>query len=117
MALTINEEVVSKSGVKFPRAYAAGLSYKHGEVPFLEWFLETLTVYDDGSTLSESPPVDKIKSEYNETLTYPLINPETGETIGTASDQQLFCLLYSRFIRDLTAWQVTETARLAAGQP
>ncbi len=110
MALTINEEVISKTGVRFPRAYAAGLSYKHGETPFLEWFLETLTVYTDGTTLSEAPPVDKIRSDYNETLTYPLINPETGETIGTASDQQLFCILYSRFLHDLT----TEMNRLAA---
>jgi hypothetical protein len=103
MAITINEEVVSKSGVKFPRAYSAGLSYRHGETPFLEWFQEMLTVFSDGTTVSEPHPIPKIASQFDAELTYPLLNPMTGETIGVGSDQVLFAHLFSRWHYDLLA--------------
>ena len=105
MAITVGEEVVSKTGTKFPRARAAGLSYVHGETPYIEWWMEFLTAYSDGTVETGPWLQEKIRGDYTPGLTYPLIHPQTGAEIGTASDDALFAHLFSRWHYDLTQAQ------------
>ena len=96
-------------GRKWDRARVITVINEYGQPPVIEYAEERITVDASGAKISAEGR-GSLTVTYAANSPFPLIHPETGVTLGTATDDQLAMMLYSKYIADRAA----EDARLAA---
>lgn len=97
----VNTSVVTNTK-EFDRSYKITILNPDGGVPSITFEEERIrrTTEGDGPTMSMSlGRTGKIDKAFTGALTFDLLNPETGETLGgQGTDTELAVLLYSLYI-------------------
>jgi hypothetical protein len=94
MANYKNSEIVGES---WQRACRVVIENPYGEIPSIQFAEEKMFLIDNEMI---PRPLDRLSETMSDpTMTFPLINPSTGEVLGTtASYQDVYIMLHSLYI-------------------
>ena len=87
---------VSLTGVSWQRAHLITIANSHGGTPWIKFQEERITQLSDGQVL-HSPVGELIEEMVDPSTVFNVINPLTGDIVGTATYQDLQVLLYSLY--------------------
>lgn len=97
-----NEEtsVETITTTTFDRSYKITVQNPHNGTPSIEFEEETIKRTNDGSTIQDMSlgRISSLKESFTGSMTFDLLNPLTGDPLGTtATDADLQVLLYSLY--------------------
>lgn len=98
-------------GLPYQRACRVVIENQYNRAPRCEFHEEMISDY---GTDYLSKQVGSLRITYDPAKEYPLLNPETGDTIGTFTQGQLYAMLYSVYISEAMARDAEIEAQRAA---
>jgi hypothetical protein len=92
-----NYKEATASSTSWQRAYQVTINNKLGEVPYITFYEEEAVALDSGQHLSKH--IGQIQEHfYNPMTEFNMLNPETGEVIGTATYMQAYLIMHSMYM-------------------
>ena len=85
------------SGTTWDRSYQVVIGNPLNGVPFISFKKERVTEMSDGAVTNT--PIGEARADFTTpTAEFNLINPDTGDVLGTATHQQVYLMLYGLFL-------------------
>lgn len=85
------------AGTKWTRSWQVNIDNKYQQIPTIAFFEEEVVDTGDGTFISKMLPGALRESFSDPSKSFNLLNPATGNVIGTASYQDLYVILSSLY--------------------